>query len=56
MFNVNTFDAMLPGLNWLQQDLTIWAPDFNGSVLFLVSGYLVVPEKSDIGLKPEVVA
>jgi hypothetical protein len=45
LFNVNTFDAMLPGLDWLQQDLAIWVPDFNGSVLFLVSGYLGVSKK-----------
>jgi hypothetical protein len=44
LFNVNTFDAMLPGLDWLQQDLDIWAPDFLGSVLFLVSGYLAFIE------------
>jgi len=44
LFNVNTFDAMLPGLDWLQQDLAIWVPDFNGSVLFLVSGYLAFIE------------
>jgi hypothetical protein len=44
LFNINTFDAMLPGLNWLQQDLIIWAPDFNGSILFLVSGYLAFIE------------
>lgn len=44
LFNLNTFDAMLPGLDWLQQDLTIWAPDFAGSVLFLASGYLAFIE------------
>jgi hypothetical protein len=44
LFNVNTFDAMLPGLDWLQQDLAIWAPDVAGSVLFLASGYLAFIE------------
>ena len=44
LFNVNTFDAMLPGLTWLQQDLVIWAPNFVGSVLFLASGYLAFIE------------
>jgi hypothetical protein len=44
LFNVNTFDAMLPGLDWLQQDLAIWGPDFAGSVLFLASGYLAFVE------------
>lgn len=40
LFNLNTFDAMLPDLDWLQQDLAIWAPDMAGSALFLISGYL----------------
>ena len=44
LFNVNTFDALLPDLDWLQQDLTIWAPDVAGSSLFLVSGYLAFIE------------
>lgn len=44
LFNVNTFDAILPGLNWLRQDLLIWIPDLAGSVLFLVSGYLFFVE------------
>jgi hypothetical protein len=44
LFNVNTFDSMLPGLDWLQQDSAIWAPDFAGSVLFLASGYLAFIE------------
>lgn len=44
LFNINTFDAMIPSLDWLQQDLLIWAPDIVGSVLFLVSGYLAFVE------------
>ncbi|MGK7918267.1 MAG: hypothetical protein AB4038_22480 [Prochloraceae cyanobacterium] len=44
LFNINTFDAMLPGLNWLQQDLSVWAPDLLGSFLFLASGYLAFIE------------
>jgi hypothetical protein len=44
LFNVNTLDAMLPALDWLQQDLEIWAPDFVGSILFLASGYLAFIE------------
>ena len=35
---------MLPDLDWLQQDLEIWAPDMAGSVLFLASGYLAFIE------------
>jgi hypothetical protein len=44
LFNVNTLDATLPSLDWLQQDLLIWGPDLFGSVLFLVSGYLAFIE------------
>jgi len=44
LFNVNTFDAMIPGLDWLQQDLEIWGPDIVGSMLFLASGYLAFIE------------
>jgi hypothetical protein len=44
LFNINTLDAMLPALGWLQQDLEIWAPDFVGSILFLASGYLAFIE------------
>ena len=44
MFNINTFDAMLPGLDWWQQDLEIWAPNFAGSIFFLISGYLAFIE------------
>ena len=44
LFNANTFDATLRGLNWWQQDLAVWVPDFVGSILFLVSGYLAFGE------------
>jgi hypothetical protein len=44
LFNVNTLDALLPHLDWLQQDLLIWAPDIAGSILFLASGYLAFIE------------
>ena len=44
LFNANTFDALLPNLDWLQQDLAIWVPDVAGSVLFLASGYLAFVE------------
>ena len=44
LFNVNTFDAMLPSLNWFQQDVLIWAPNIIGSILFLSSGYLAFIE------------
>lgn len=44
LFNFNTFDAMIPGLNWFQQDLLIWVPNIVGSILFLASGYLAFIE------------
>ncbi|MCB1698727.1 MAG: hypothetical protein H6987_01955 [Pseudomonadales bacterium] len=40
LFNLNTFDAMLPDTDRLQQDLAVWAPDMIGSGLFLSSGFL----------------
>jgi hypothetical protein len=44
LFNINTFEAMLPKMNWLQQDFAIWIPDLIGSMLFLLSGYLAFIE------------
>lgn len=44
LFNLNTFDAMIPGLDWLQADFEVWVPDLAGSVLFLVSGHLAFAE------------
>lgn len=44
LFNLNTFDAMRSDLSWVQRDLEIWIPDFAGSVLFLLSGYLALAE------------
>lgn len=44
LFNFNTFDGMLTGLTWLQQDLLVWVPNFVGSILFLASGYLAFIE------------
>jgi hypothetical protein len=44
LFNLNTFDGMQPEMDWLQQDLKVWAPDLAGSVLFLASGYLAFAE------------
>ncbi len=40
LFNLSTFTPLVPGMNWLQQDLWVWGPDFAGSVLFLASGCL----------------
>jgi hypothetical protein len=44
LFNVNTIDALLPSLDWLQEDLLIWAPDVFGSVCFLVASSLAMIE------------
>ena len=44
LFNINTLDALLPDLNWLQQDLLIWTPDLIGSICFLVSSWLAFLE------------
>lgn len=46
-FNVNTFDALLPSLDWLQEDLLIWTPDAFGSVCFLVASALALVEYGD---------
>jgi hypothetical protein len=48
MFNLNTFDALLPDLDWLQQDLAIWVPDVAGSILFLASGHLAFAETGHV--------
>ncbi len=44
LFNLNTFDPFFSGLGWLGQDVLIWVPDFVGSILFLLSGYLAFAE------------
>ena len=44
LFNINTFDALLPSLDWLQEDLLIWAPDAFGSVCFLIASALALIE------------
>jgi len=44
LFNLNTFDALLPGLDWLQEDLLIWTPDALGSICFLAASALALLE------------
>jgi len=44
LFNANTLDAMLPHLDWLEEDLLIWVPDLIGSVFFLVASGLAMIE------------
>jgi len=43
-FNFNTLDSLIPDLGWIGQDIVVWIPDFLGSALFLVSGYLAFVE------------
>ncbi|MEP4485588.1 MAG: hypothetical protein ABJ013_08170 [Halioglobus sp.] len=43
-FNLNTFDAMTLGGNWLIDDIEIWVPNMLGSILFLASGVLAARE------------
>ena len=44
LFNVNTLDALIAGLDWLQEDLLIWMPDVIGSICFLVASSLAMIE------------
>ncbi len=44
LFNVNTFDAMIPSLTWFEQNLLVWMPNVTGSILFSLSGYLAFVE------------
>lgn len=38
LFNLNTYNALNTGLDWFDQDLSIWAPNILGSLLFMASG------------------
>ena len=44
LFNVSTFNAMRHGLSGHETNLLVWAPDAVGSICFLVSSGLAVPE------------
>ncbi len=44
LFNFDTFDAMLPRLSSLEEDLTVWTPNLVGSLLFISSAYLAFAE------------
>jgi YrhK-like protein len=46
-FNIDTFDAMLKGLDAKEQDLRIWTPDFLGSICFLVASVIVLLAVTD---------
>jgi len=44
LFNLNTGDALLSGLNWRGEDLLIWVPNMTGSLCFLAASYLALME------------
>lgn len=46
-FNISTFNAIAAPDQKLLDTLEVWAPNFEGSVLFLVSGYLAYIEVSN---------
>lgn len=46
LFNLNTADAMISGLGWVEEELLIWTPDIIGSVCFLLASYLALIEVS----------
>ncbi len=39
-FNMSTFDAMLKGLSTTETNHLVWAPDFFGSIAFLVASHI----------------
>lgn len=39
-FNISTFNAMLKGLSTTETNHLVWAPDFFGSIAFLVASHL----------------
>ncbi len=44
LFNRDTGDALLAGLDWIEQDLWVWKPDIVGCVCFLVASQLAIME------------
>lgn len=46
LFNLDTADAMLPGLSWRDEDVFVWTPNMLGSVCFLAASYLAFAEVS----------
>ena len=43
-FNFSTYQALHPGPSWFSEDIWVWLPNFVGSVLFLLSGYMAFAE------------
>ncbi len=46
LFNLNTGDALLGGLDWAAEDILIWVPNMAGSLCFLAASYLALIEIS----------
>jgi hypothetical protein len=46
LFNFNTADAAITGLDWVDEDLLVWTPDMIGCVCFLVASVLAWMEFS----------
>ena len=46
LFNLNTGDALLAGLDWRGQNLLVWTPDVLGSLCFLAASQLALMEIS----------
>jgi hypothetical protein len=44
LFNLSTYQALNPGPNWISEDIWVWLPNFTGSILFLLSGYMAFAE------------
>lgn len=44
MFNFNTGNAFISGLNWVQQDVLVWAPNIIGCLCFLMASRLAFME------------
>lgn len=44
LFILCTYQALNPGPNWISEDIWVWLPNFIGSVLFLLSGYMAFAE------------
>jgi hypothetical protein len=44
LFNVSTYQALNPNLDWISEDIRTWVPNLIGSILFLLSGYMAFAE------------
>jgi hypothetical protein len=46
LFNFDTADALIAGLDWQQEDVLVWTPDTIGSICFLVASQAALMEIS----------